>query len=137
MKKHIALFALVAAALVAAPSIHAQDTKPTKPEAGQDASHATKKKGGLPFHGKVAAVDTTAMTITVGQLTINVTSDTKISKDGKPATLSDVTVGEKVNGSYKKDDAGKLNATTIRIGDKAANSDSKKQDKSEKTDKAN
>lgn len=128
MKKHIALFSLIAAALIAAPSIHAQDAaKPAKPEAGQDA-HAGKKKGVTPLHGKVAAVDTTAMTVTVGQSTVNVTSDTKITKDGKPATLSDITVGENVNIAYKKDDAGKMNATTIRIGEKAK-SDKKKTEK--------
>ena len=127
MKKQIALFSLIAAALIAAPSIHAQDTaKPAKPDAGQDAGHAAKKKGGTPFHGKVAAVDTTAMTITVGQTTVNVSSETKITKDGKPATLADVTVGESVSGSYKKDDAGKNTATMVRIGEKAPKTDKKK-----------
>jgi hypothetical protein len=66
------------------------------------------------------------MTVTVGQSTINVTSDTKITKDGKAATFSDITVGENVAGSYKKDDAGKLNATMIRIGEKAPKGDKKK-----------
>ena len=70
----------------------------------------------MPFHGKVTAVDTNAMTLTVGTLTLQVTSDTKITKDGKPAKLSDGVVGEPVRGSYKKTDDGKLNAVTVHFG---------------------
>jgi hypothetical protein len=114
MKKQIALFSIVMAALVAVPAIsRAQDTT-NQPAATTPAP----KKQGLPFHGKVSAVDTTANTLTVGALTINVTSDTKITKDGQPATLADITVGANASGSYKKDAAGKLNATVIHIGAK-------------------
>jgi hypothetical protein len=111
MKKQIALFSLVAAAFIAAPAVVlAQDTPaPAKKH---------EKHGGTPFHGKVSTVDTAGSTFTVGQLTINVTPETKITKDGKPASLSDITVGEKVGGSYKKDEAGKLNAVTVHAGEK-------------------
>jgi hypothetical protein len=61
-------------------------------------------------------VDTSAMSITVGEMTIGVTSETKIMKNGQPAMLSDLTVGDMAGGYYKKDDAGKMTATTIRIG---------------------
>ena len=119
MKKHIAtiaLFSIVAAALVAVPTVsRAQDAA-----APAAAAPAAKKHGGLPFHGKVTAVDTTASTITIKDLTINVTSDTKITKDGQPVTLADITVGAAVGGSYKKDDAGKLTATVIHVGAKKA-----------------
>lgn len=118
MKKQIALFAIIAAALVAAPAVLRAEDKPASPGAGQSAEHAAKKKGVVPFHGKVAAVDTTAATVTVGKTTVNITSETKITKDGKPATLADITVGEKIGGSYKKDEAGKMNAVSIRIGEK-------------------
>ena len=60
--------------------------------------------------------DLDAMTVTVGTMVINVTSETKISKDGKPATLENIKVGDVVSGSYKKDDQGKLNASMIRDG---------------------
>jgi Ni/Co efflux regulator RcnB len=114
MKKQIALIALAAAALIAAPAtIHAQDAAATN-----SAAAPTSKKHGDGVHGAVVAVDATAMTVTVGTKTYNVTSDTKITKAGQPATLSDVTVGETVSIGYKKDDAGKLNATTIRVGAK-------------------
>jgi len=116
MKTNIAktiLFALVTAALVAVPAIsRAQDST------NMPAAAAPKKHGTPPIHGKVAAVDTAAMTITIGESTINITSETKISKDGQPATLSDIVVGDTVSASYKKDDAGKMNATTIRDGKK-------------------
>lgn len=115
MKKNIALYAIVAAALIAAPSaLRAQDTGATN----SPAATAPAKKHGVPFHGKAAAVDTAAMTVTVGTKTFNIASDTKITKDGKPATLSDITVGETISGSSKKDAAGKLNATVIHIGEK-------------------
>jgi len=88
----------------------------------QDASTETapKKPKAIPFHGKLEAVDSTAKTISVGKMTIQVTSDTKIMKDGKPATLADGTVGENVTGSYRKDADGKLNASKITFGAKPA-----------------
>jgi Domain of unknown function (DUF5666) len=120
MKKHIALFTIIGAALFgASASIHAQDAASTNSATATE--HV--KKHGAPFHGKVTAVDTTAMTVTVGTKTFDVTSDTKITKDGQPATLTDVTVGEVVAISYKKGDAGKLNATTIHIGAKKKKTD--------------
>jgi hypothetical protein len=72
----------------------------------------------IPFRGKVAAVDTNAMTLTVGSRTFQITSDTKISKDGQPATLSDGAVGEPVRGTYKKAEAGKLDALSVQFGAK-------------------
>jgi hypothetical protein len=117
------LFSIVAAALVALPSVSRAEASTNTPPATAPA-----KKHGAPFHGKVAAVDTAAATVTVGTLTINITSETKITKDGKPATLSDIVVGETVGGSYKKDDAGKLNAATLRVGEKAPKADKKKKD---------
>ena len=114
MKKQIALLALAATALIAAPAtIYAQDAAATTP-----AATPAPKKHGAGVHGAVVAVDATAQTVTVGTKTYNVTSDTKITKAGQPATLSDITVGETVSIGYKKDEAGKLNATTIHVGAK-------------------
>lgn len=117
MKKQIALFALVAAALIAAPSVVlAQGDSTNTPSATPPGA---KKHGAVPFKGKVSAVDTAAMTVTLATQTLTITSDTKIMKDGKPATLADITVGEKITGQYKKGEAGKLDATVIHIGGKA------------------
>jgi len=107
------LFALVAATLVLAPAAtRAQDS--TNAAASTNAPAAAKKHS-LPFKGAVAAVDATAMTFTVGSMTIAVTSETKIVKDGTPAVFSDITVGASVTGSYKKDAEGKLSANSVKI----------------------
>ena len=126
MKKQIALFALVAAALIAAPAVVRAEDKPAKPETAESGTPKAKKHGALPFHGSVTAVDTTANTVTLASQTYNITSETKIMKEGKPATLADITVGEKITGQYKKDDAGKLDAKIIHIGGKGEKGAGKK-----------
>ena len=123
MKKyitHIALFSLVAAALVAVPATSRAEDKPKT-----DAPPAA-KKAHAQFRGKVTAIDTAAMTLTVDTQVIYVTSETKITKGGKPATLSEITVGETATGSCKKDDAGKMDATTIHAGEAAPHKERKK-----------
>jgi hypothetical protein len=77
-----------------------------------------RKPGKLPFHGKLKAVDTTAKTITVGELTFHVTAETKITKGDGAATLADAAVGENVNGAYRKAEDGSLHATKIHFGAK-------------------
>ena len=117
MKNNIAkitLLSLVAAALVAVPSVSRAEDSTNTPAAAAPAH----KKHNPPFHGKVVSVDAAAMTFTVGKMTIAITSTTKITKDGQPAVFSDITTGETVRGVYKKDDAGKLNALSVRIGEK-------------------
>jgi len=112
MKKNIAFIALAAAALLAAPAItRAQDATTPAPAAPAHNKH------GLPFKGKIAAVDATAMTVTVGTQVYNITSETKITKDGKPATLADFAVGDMVGG-YAKKNGDKLDATVLHSGGK-------------------
>lgn len=115
------LMGMCAAAILAAPALsRAQDTGTNAPAASPTMPH---KKHGVPFHGYLVAVDTNAMTITVGNTTMQVTSKTKITKDGQPAVLADGVVGQPVSGYYKKtDDA--TNATTIHFGAKSKSSDS-------------
>ncbi|MGA2801818.1 MAG: hypothetical protein ABSE97_05550 [Verrucomicrobiota bacterium] len=116
----ITTLSLFAAALVAMPVLsRAQDTNaPASPN--QTAPAKPKKHSNLPFRGKLSAVDTNAKTLTVGTLTLQITPDTKITKDGQPATLSDGVVGQPVSGSYKKTDDGKLNnAVTVHFGVKS------------------
>jgi len=117
MKKHIALYAIAAAALIAAPaSIRAQDAATTNSPAATAPVH---KKHAVPFKGKITAVDATAMTVTVGTQVYNITSETKIAKDGKPATLADFAVGDMVAGAYKKD-GDKMDAMVLHSGKKKA-----------------
>jgi len=72
----------------------------------------------VPFRGKLKAIDLIAKTITIGELTIQITSETKISKSGKPAMLSDTAEGDMAAGSYKKEADGKLEAVTLRFAPK-------------------
>jgi hypothetical protein len=124
MKKHIAkitALSLFAAALVAMPVLAlAQDANTNAPSAS-DQTTAPKPKihGVIPFRGKLDAVDTNAMTLTVGNRTFQVTADTKIFNNGEPAALSDGMVGEPVRGAYKKTEAGKLEAVNVHFGAKS------------------
>jgi hypothetical protein len=114
---------LLAAATVVVPaSARAQDTNPVTPAISDQSTNAPVKKARKRDHsvftGKLTDVDTNAMTFTIGKRTFEVTSETKIEKDGQPATLSDGTVGEPAGGTYKKADDGKLVAISVRFGDK-------------------
>jgi hypothetical protein len=81
----------------------------------------------LPFRGKVKAVDNSAKTVSVGTLTLQITSESRIIKTGKPATFQDAAVGDNVAGSYRKDADGKMDVVSLRIGPKmpAAGSNTK------------
>ena len=120
----VALFGLVTAALVVVPIAGRADEN-NKPAAPEQATPGPKKTR-TSFHGKVIAVDTAAMTLSVESLAVNITSETRITKDGKPAMLSEIAVGDTVGGSYKMDDAGKTNAVAIRAGEKTPKSEKKK-----------
>jgi hypothetical protein len=118
--------------------LRAQTTNkaPTEKKAPSDTkpvSTSEKKASAGPFHGKLAAVDQVAKTITVGKRTFQITSETKIKKGDKPATLEDGVVGEEVSGYIKPAADGKLVATKVTFGPKA---DTKAGDKKSTTDKA-
>jgi hypothetical protein len=116
-------FGLLAAALAGSPAqLLAQTTNnptATKKATVTKKDAATKSKAAHPFHGKLAAVDKIAKTIKVGESVYQVTSATKITKDGKPATLEDGVVGEPVSGYVKPTEDGKMPATTLHFGAKA------------------
>jgi hypothetical protein len=120
----IGALSLLAAAIAGLPTqLLAQSTN--TPAADKKAAvakkePAAKKKGAHPFHGKLAAVDNVAKTIKVGESIYQITSQTKIVKAGKPATLEDGVVGEPVGGFAKPTDDGKMAATTVHFGAKAA-----------------
>lgn len=124
MKNHISkvmVLSLFTAGLLAVPVLaHAQDAKNKNAPAASDQTTNPKpaKHGSIPFHGKINAVDTSAMTLKVGARTFEITADTKIFNNGEPATLSDGKVGEPVRGTYKKTEAGKLEALTVHFGAK-------------------
>jgi hypothetical protein len=71
-----------------------------------------------PFHGRLKAIDNSAKTISLANETIQINSETMITKSAKPATLEDGVVGDEVSGSYRKDADGKLNAVSLRFAPK-------------------
>lgn len=130
MKNQIAkltMFTLVAAALLALPAL-SRAGSPTNAPAASHAKPPKKAASSLPFRGTVTALDSNTMTLTVGERIFNISSETKITKDGKPAVLADGVAGEPVSGSYRKGADDKLNAATIHFTTKPA-------DKKKSTDK--
>jgi hypothetical protein len=113
----ITILSLFAAALVAMPVLSRAEVT-NAPAASGQTTQPKHHKNNPPFHGHLKAVDTSAKTIIVGSLTLQITSDTKITKDGQPAVLSDGVVGEPVGGAYTKTDDGKLNALIVHFGAK-------------------
>ena len=115
MKKILSICLIAACAVLTTPIVRAADAKPAAADAKKPAAAKP-----LPFTGKLAAVDKQAKTITVGERVFQITSETKITKANKPATLEDGVVGEEVAGSYKTSDGGKLEAGSVRFGPKTA-----------------
>lgn len=77
---------------------------------------AAEKPGPNRFYGPVSAVDTNAMTFTVGDQTFKITGESQITKNAKPSTISDAVVGEPARGTYTKTADGKLIVTKVRFG---------------------
>jgi hypothetical protein len=118
MKKQLAKLILLgwcAAAILAAPALSRAQDATNAPVASAPVKHKHKRNT-LPYRGYLAALDTNAMTITVGNLSLQVTSATRITKDGNPAVLADGVVGQPVSGSYKKGTDGMTNAVSIHFG---------------------
>ncbi len=128
--------ALLAAAIGGLPlQASGQTNKPAKVKksTAEKSDSAAKKKSGHPFHGKLAAVDKSAKTIKLGESVYQITSQTKITKGGKPATLDDGVIGEEASGYAKPTDDGKMAATSLRFGPKAEEASAeKKKDKTQK-----
>ena len=64
----------------------------------------------------------------------SVTDKTTVTKDGNPATMSDIAENEKVRGSYWKNADGSLEAKTVKLGPKTEKEKTKKESKKEKAD---
>jgi hypothetical protein len=109
MKKIIISILVAAFAATAALPVMAADEKPAEKKAAPAVR-------AVPFRGKIAAVDKAAKTVKVGERTFHVTSETRIVKAGKPATLDDATVGEDVGGAYRESEDKKMNLVTLRVG---------------------
>ena len=116
--------------LVTAP---AQVLAQTQEKPAKSPTEKTEKKPVAgPFHGRLAAVDKGAKTITVGKRTFQITSETRINKAGKPATLDDGVVGDEASGYIKPTEDGKLVATKINFGPKGETKTAKSEKKKDK-----
>ena len=120
MKKSI-IFALMTAAMVfTSPSTQAAEG--AKDKSAQPPKSVGKQKQ-MPFRGKVSAVDKTTKTIALEgkekSRTFQITSASKITKDGKPAVMDDLIVGQTVGGSARETVSGKWEIVTLNIGTKA------------------
>lgn len=118
MIKNISKFALAILLAAAVPGMTATVSAQTNTPAPK-----TPRARPIPFTGKLGSVDKVNKTITLAEKTqpgriFQVTSETKIMKNGKPATLDDGVVGEAVAGQYTTGADGKPAATSIRFGDK-------------------
>ncbi len=122
--KTISLFSLTVALCFSVPSLgFAQDTNaPVKETKSKPAKKAAKSEPKpTTFSAKLASVDKVARTLTLdnrAKQVIQVTSETLITRDGKPAIFNDGNVGDAMNGTYKKADDGKLVALTVNFGEK-------------------
>ena len=127
-KSKTAGLSVLSVVLLCAPlQLLAQDSKAKAPKPPAENKESTAKKPSAgPFHGKLAALDKAAKTITVGKRTFQITAETKINKAGKAATMEDAVVGEEVSGYVKPDEHGKLVATKVNLGPKTEGKAGKK-----------
>jgi len=120
MKNLVAVTLFTAFVVGGTPGARAAEASNDKSAQDSKAEHKAKQ---VPFHGKVSAIDKTAKTIALEgkekNRTFQITSSTKITKDGKPAIFDDVTAGESVGGRAKESQAGKWEVVTLNIGTKA------------------
>jgi len=111
IKQWSTLFIIAVFASVALPSATAADKPADKKPAADEHFR--------PFRGTIKAVDPGAKTITLeGEKaqTFAIVSETKISKDGKPAAFADLVTGEAVGGRARETADGKWMAVTVNAG---------------------
>lgn len=137
---------ILTAALVALTATALTLTTVAAEKAGKSATHKTEKKSAekkaasrsIPFQGTVKAFDKTQMTLTIAgkenDRQFQISSETRITKDGKPATTGEIVEGEKVTGAYQ-DAEGKMTLTSLKIGTPAATEKKETKAKEKKTKK--
>ena len=123
------LICLAGATALAPLALAAQNTNaPAASKAAAETkagSKAQKPKAAHSFRGKLVKADKTAKTTKVGQSVYHISSETKLMKGGKAATLDDGVEGELVTGYVKPDAKGRMVASSVYFGGKNGNSSSK------------
>ena len=112
-----ALVAVVGLALCAPVALQAAATTTATTAATTTVKKAKTKTDKIQYEGTVKSIDTAANSITVttkkGEMTFVTNPATKVKVDKKAGAIADITMGEKVTGSYTKDDAGTLTACSV------------------------
>ena len=132
--KTLVITSLAAAVMLGTPTTSSAQEKDKAKEKEKGKGDEKAKAGGGGFNGKALAVDKVAKTVKLSgpaARVLGIVSTTKISKDGKPATLDDLKEGDDVYGGYKTAADGKLEATTLNIGKPPAKAEKKKEEKKE------
>ena len=128
MKKNIrfVVAGLLMATMALAPVVGMAQDKPKAPAAGSTPDKpATANARPAPFRGTVAAVDKNAKTVTVGERTFHISSETRLMKGNQPATVADINVGDAISGNFIKGDDGTLTAKMIRFGPRPSQAEKK------------
>ncbi len=126
--KRVILAALVASLMLGANLVAGAD-KPADKSAEVKTQPKAKYR---PFNGKIKATDASSITLQGAKAqTFQVTSATKIQKDGKPAVIADVKVGDSVGGRAREMADGKWEVLTLNVGTKAAKKPAEKPKKEE------
>jgi hypothetical protein len=94
---------------------------PSFSRAAETNAAAAEKPGPNRFYGPITAINTNAMTFTVGEQTFRIKDESQITKDNKTAKLTDAIVGEPARGTYTKTADGKLDVTKVRFGKAGGN----------------
>lgn len=121
MKKYtarIAIIGLIVAGIAVPVLLRADDSGANSPDTSTQNTPPMHKhaRHGAHFQGKLDAVDTNAMTLTVGSQTFQVTPKTHITEKHQRVTLADAVLGENVSGFYRTNDDGNLVATAVHLG---------------------
>ena len=146
-KNQLVIAASVAALTVYAPltswakekkTTSAEPIDPTAQSSPTTNPPAVKSQRAVPYHGKVAEVDQNARTFTIAgkehMRVFKITEVTVITKDGNPATITDIVADEDVRGSYWKRSDGSLETKTVKLGQKTDAESKSKRKKKEKAE---
>ena len=140
MKKQLITAACIAAIVLGASvNAAAKEKKSASPTPSATASATPMEKAStrpISYRGKIASVDATAKTFTVGSRTIKVTDETKIMKQGAAATMSDIVADEEVRGSYWKKEDGSLEAKSVKLGAMTEEEKAKRSSHKKKSDES-
>jgi hypothetical protein len=114
----ICLILTAALALASLPA-NAQSTN-----TATNAAPASRQSARPDYRGKISAVDSVNMILTVtgktGDFKVKVTSKTRITKNRQPATFADAAEGSLISGRGTKDADGNWEATTLRLNNSPA-----------------